>query len=317
MRVVRKTSLTILLVFLILCLAANLMAGEVKKITKSYDVKSGGQLVLETDLGSVEIVSGSGDIVQIEVILETMTRNQERAERMFNDFQIQFTQHGEDVEIYAEYDFEGKRRWFRRSDDDQIQVEYYITVPQKYNISVDTKGGSIYVRDLEGEVEVHTAGGSLVFEEITGDISGRTAGGSIDLGGCLGDVDIKTAGGSIGIGYVKGNIEAHTSGGSITVEEANGTLNATTSGGSIKARLTQQPKENCRLTTSGGSVTVYVAKDISVDLNAETSSGHVDIDFPVSLDGRICDSSIRGSLNGGGPELYLRTSGGNIHIREI
>ena len=70
MRAVTETIWSLFLAILILCLATNLTASEIKKITKNYDVKSDGQLVLETDLGSVEIASGSGETVQIEVVLE-------------------------------------------------------------------------------------------------------------------------------------------------------------------------------------------------------------------------------------------------------
>jgi len=36
-----------------------------------------------------------------------------------------------------------------------------------------------------------------------------------------------------------------------------------------------------------------------------------------SVDGEIKKRSIRGAINGGGPELVLKTSGGSVRIKEI
>jgi DUF4097 and DUF4098 domain-containing protein YvlB len=116
---------------------------------------------------------------------------------------------------------------------------------------------------------------------------------------------------------VKGNVVARTSGGGIHVDDVMGSIDARTSGGSVTARISRQPEDDCRLTTSGGSVTVSLAKDIRVDVDASTSGGRVSTDFPVTLRGEISKRSLRAKINGGGPELYLRTSGGSIHIREM
>ena len=110
---------------------------------------------------------------------------------------------------------------------------------------------------------------------------------------------------------------AHTSGGSIRVEEVMGTLKASTSGGSIRALISRQPRGNCRLTTSGGSVTLYLDSDMKVDLDAKTSGGRVRTSFPVTMQGVISRRKLQGKINGGGPEIYLRTSGGNITIKDI
>jgi len=51
-----------------------------------------------------------------------------------------------------------------------------------------------------------------------------------------------------------------------------------------------------------------------VNVDASTSVGGVSSDL--AIDGRVTKSSIRGTINGGGPDLYLRSSAGSIRIRE-
>ena len=93
-------------------------------------------------------------------------------------------------------------------------------------------------------------------------------------------------------------------------------IDASTSGGSIKARLSRQPRGDSRLSTSGGGITVHVAANVGLDIDAHTSGGDVDSDVPVTILGKQDDSSLNGKLNGGGPKLVLRSSGGDIRLQK-
>ena len=81
--------------------------------------------------------------------------------------------------------------------------------------------------------------------------------------------------------------------------------------------LSRQPRADSRLSTSGGGITLQIAPNVSVDLDAHTSGGDVDTEVPVTLLGRQNESSIEGKVNGGGPKLVLRSSGGDIRIRKL
>lgn len=303
---------------LLLC-AASVAFGDIKnEITKSFTVAPGGELNLETDIGSVEVRAREGTTVDITVILEADTRDADRAEEMFADFEVEFDQDGNDVIIEAFYN-QNRSGFFslfgtrRRS----LGVIFEISVPTEYNVRVETRGGSIAVEDLRGTADVNTSGGSLYFENIEGPLRGKTSGGRIEVLGCKGDTDIKTSGGGIEIEGVTGGVVAHTSGGSISVEDVTGQFDASTSGGSISAKIREQPTGDCRLVTSGGSINIYLAESIAVNLDAKTSGGRVSSDFGrQSKYGKRRKSSVRTEINGGGPELYLRTSAGSINIRE-
>lgn len=160
-----------------------------------------------------------------------------------------------------------------------LRVTYTIKVPKNYNLDVDTSGGSIKIDDLNGQVDAHTSGGS------------------------------------ISLGHIDGLVNVKTSGGSINVDEVTGTIKAKTSGGSINANISKQPTGDSKLKTSGGSVTVYLAEGIAVDLRAKTSGGRVSSDFDVN--GTVKKKSIRGTINGGGPELILKTSGGSVRVKKM
>lgn len=313
----RQTPLSILAIALafLLIAATNSYGGHQETWEKSFDVKPGGLLTVESDLGSIEITTNDGNKVEVEIIAEVRTRDTEKAKEILDDFEVDFEQDGNDVSILANYK---KRRWsFWKTSRKNPRVEFLISVPEEYNVDLYTAGGSISVGGIRGDAEVETSGGSLGFEKISGSIRGKTSGGSITAALCKGDVDIKTSGGSINIDNVEGEVFARTSGGSVKVEEIQGMIDASTSGGSVTAHITGQPTDDCRLVTSGGSVKVYLNEDVNVYVDAKTSAGRVSTDFPVTVRGKMKKSSLRGKINEGGPELYLRTSGGNIYLKEI
>ena len=304
-----------LIAVMMFCLAApgySLVQGDIKR---NFRVGQDGLLTLETDLGSIEVKTTNRNEVEVEVIFRNRSGSRRHIEDILEDFTVDFDQRGDDVYVKAEYLGRGHNFWDNVGR--YLRVEFYVTVPRKYHVDLKTSGGGISVDDLDGEARSKTSGGSLTFGSIEGKVYGRTSGGSITLDDCGGEVDVKTSGGSISIGHVTGDVLAHTSGGSIHVDEVMGSIDAGTSGGSVTATISEQPKDDCRLTTSGGTINVYLAKDINVYVDAGTSGGRVRTEFPVTIRGEISKRKLRAKINDGGPELYLRTSGGSIYINEL
>ncbi len=314
-----------LAVFLMLFTSMCSMADYEDTVKKSFNVSNGGLLTIETDRGSIEISTHDKAVVDVELVRKLGSES--LVDNVITDMQHE----GANVTIQTKV----KKSLLNFSRD--IKLKYLVTVPKEYNLDLSTAGGSISVDDLNGKVDVKTSGGSLAFGNINGPVNGKTSGGSIKLQECKGTVMVNTSGGSISIGQVKGDVEAKTSGGSIKIDKASGSVIAKTSGGSIKieevmgdiqastsggsvtAHITEQPGGDCSLTTSGGSVKIHLSESIKANVDAKTSGGKVITDLPVktTVQGEVKKNHLQGTINGGGPELYLRTSGGNIYINEI
>lgn len=297
----------------VLMLGTMCLFATEKQIEKIFKVGSGGTLIIDASMGSIQVETQDANEVKAVVTFESKTGTRQLEEYM-EEIHLNFNQVGDNVEIVLD---KKNGDSFFRDFWNHFRVKFNVTVPLQYHVDLKTSGGSIAVSDLEGNAKTRTSGGSLKFGKIKGRVDGRTSGGSIQLEGCEGPADVHTSGGSIKIGAVKGNVEAHTSGGSISVDEVMGSINANTSGGSINARISKQPENDCELRTSGGSVSVYLASDIKVNVDAKTSGGNVYTDFPVTVQGNISKKSLNAEINGGGPLLLLRTSGGGINIKEM
>jgi beta-lactamase regulating signal transducer with metallopeptidase domain/DUF4097 and DUF4098 domain-containing protein YvlB len=278
--------------------------GDKDVVKRQFSVRPGGRLIIDSDLGSINVSTGSDREVRVEV--EREVRGGSNATP--SDLRVSFDESGNEVRVTARKSERNLRG---------LNARFRITVPQRFNVDLKTAGGSIQVDDLDGTVVANTAGGSLTFGRIAGDIKAHTSGGSIRLEGSSGDASLRTSGGSITIGQVVGDVNARTSGGSVTIADVRGNLVAVTSGGSIRARMSEPPRHATRLETSGGSITLDLHSRAAVSIDARTSGGRVTTDFDVPQRPRDRQSTLRAAINGGGPELTLRTSAGSIRINRI
>ena len=57
-----------------------------------------------------------------------------------------------------------------------------------------------------------------------------------------------------------------------------------------------------------------IAKNSGANIDASTSGGEVTCDLPITVTGKISESRIRGTVNGGGATVHAYTSGGDIRI---
>ncbi len=105
-------------------------------------------------------------------------------------------------------------------------------------------------------------------------------------------------------------LDAKTSGGHIKLGDINGSVQASTSGGSITADL-QTIDQFVELKTSGGNVEIKIPDDLAADL--QLKGMFVDGNLK-NFSGEMDNNEIRGALNGGGPQITARTSGGGVRV---
>jgi len=319
-----------LVVLAIFGAAAVTATAEQDVITKSFPVKAGGKLVMDVDRGSVHITTSDSDKVEIKITRELKDFSTAEAKKVFEQHKIELTSADYEVKIEAQ---NPQKSFSFKNPFGRLQVDYTIAIPARFDINVKTAGGHIDVADLQGKAMLNTSGGNLKLADIKGPVKAHTAGGHITLNKVEGDCDLDTSGGNLRLGEIGGNLIAHTSGGHITLEKSKGSvkastsggninvkdaygpINARTSGGHVSARLNTQPAESCSLKTSGGNVEVLLAANLALNVDAHTGGGRVASDFPGTLNKE--KTKLTAKINGGGPDLLLETSGGNVNIRKL
>jgi hypothetical protein len=284
-------------------------------VEKSFPVSGTGTLRLETQGGPIKVTPSTDSVVRITARQKIEASTEAEADELLKKLELTFEQNGNDVTAISKYERQPSGWSFRSWP--PVQVEFVASVPAAFATDLRTSGGGITVGDLAGKVSARTSGGPIKLGVMGGEVSAHTSGGPISLTEARGPVELNTSGGSITVGRVAGPAKLSTSGGAIKVESVESVLNAHTSGGSISANIKGPLKEECTLSTSGGSVRVSVDKTAAFRLDASTSGGGVDAEgITLTLEKGSKDRNrLAGMVNGGGPLLKLRSSGGGISVR--
>jgi hypothetical protein len=228
-----------------------------------------------------------------------------------------------------------------------LSISFIVYLPENVSTDLGTSGGNINISTLSGKQVFKTSGGNLVCKELKGEIQGSTSGGNISIedsrdnirlstsGGnitaenCTGNITISTSGGNLNLEDLDGIIKATTSGGNVTGETIKGELKASTSGGNVGL---EDLFASVDASTSGGRVSVEI-KELGKYVTLRNSGGSIDLTMPSNkavtldikgskinssingnFDGKIEDTRIRGTLNGGGIPVTVDAGSGRVSI---
>jgi hypothetical protein len=317
-----------LIVLLASCVA--LCGATEEQINKEFAVQSNGKIVVDVDFGGIEVNTNGGNQVTVDVFRSVILSNKADEEAFLREHPITFSQDGNTITVSSPSK-NMKNVWHGNQ---RLDGKYTVTVPGPFSAQLRTAGGGITVNDLTGGVKAGTSGGGLRFARLRGALNGETSGGSIRMASCEGQLKIKTTGGGIEVAGGSGSLDSATSGGNVnvrdfrgpahvessggrlTLENVTGKLEGSTSGGSIAARFSSPLSEEVKLETSGGGVTVHVPDSSAFDLDASTTGGSVHSELPVAAAGKPEHNRLKGPVNGGGKPVFLRTSGGSIHVKK-
>lgn len=190
----------------------------------------------------------------------------------------------------------------------------------------ETHGGDIVLGEVAGAIRAVTGGGGIQIDQAGSNVFAGTSGGPIAILRALGMVIAQNTAGPIDIGAAS-SVECQSGGGTIRLSNVSGPMRASTGRGSVIAdvisrKISQgRSLEDSFLSTGAGDIFVLLPSDMGVTVDAEMtgtqSAGAIISDYPGlrSVTGRSSVTA-RGAINGGGPTLRLRASGGRIQIKK-
>ncbi len=283
-----------------------------RSVEKTFQVQPGVQLKVSTSGGDIHVSSSNDPVVKVVAKERIRAGSEAEADEVLKKLDLKIEQSGNTVEATSSYE---STMGFHFGGN-PVEVDFVVTVPSSASVDLKTSGGDVVVGNLEGAVRAHTSGGDIKLDSIGGEVDATTSGGNVVLNEGRGSVRLSTSGGNVSAERVVGPASLKTSGGDIKVESVENTLVAETSGGDVRAGFSGALKGDCKLSTSGGQVKAIVGKGVGFHLDASTSGGEVDASgVTITIDhGGMGKSDLAGEVNGGGPLLKLRSSGGDIKV---
>lgn len=130
------------------------------------------------------------------------------------------------------------------------------------------------------------------------DLRMRTTNGGINVADVRGDIDFRATNGGVHLVGVAGDVRGHTTNGGLHVELAGDRWDGS----------------GMDVGTTNGGVTLLVPEHFDAELVTGTVNGGIDVDFPVTVRGRI-GRELRTTLGDGGPTVKVMTTNGGVKIR--
>ena len=298
---------------------------ELGSFDRNFTVSTPVDLNIENSSGSVNVREGATDKVVIHALIRSSNwfgDSEAQAKKIMENPPVQ--QSGNTIHISRPEPHD----WFNH-----ISVSYEITVPVETTVNSSTGSGSQTVAGVKGPVTVKSGSGSVTLTDINAQSEATTGSGSITLRSIKGSAKAQTGSGSVraddiagafrvrtGSGSIEfrqsspGDVDAQTGSGHITIENVTGGVTAHAGSGSI--RVDGRPTGEWNVHSGSGSIDLRVTGDAGLDLYARTSSGSVNVDSPITLEGgQINRREVRGKIRGGGTRLEATTGSGTIHIQ--
>ena len=196
-----------------------------------------------------------------------------------HELQLQERQNGDRVEISLRFPARMSVFSFNMHGP---RVDIVIHMPREGRIELQTGDGKIQVGNFKGAMELQSGDGNQELDGVEGTLRARAGDGEIRVSGRFEGLDLSTG---------DGRIEARVQPGS-TVSSA------------------------WTLRTGDGGVTLQLPDQFAADLDMHTGDGHINVDRPLSIEGRVNGRNIHGKLNGGGNTLTVHTGDGSINLEK-
>jgi hypothetical protein len=294
-----------LLTAIFIAVSLSAVAASEERINRDIDVRPGGKLVLDVDFGTVDLSTGTDAKVTVDAFRSIDFGDEAKEKEYLAAAPTTITTEGNIVTVRARAPKEARHNGLHHT---RTDGRYTIRVPKNFSADLNTGGGNISAGELVGDFRADSGGGDLRFSHLRGPVFARSGGGQIKCDDCDGTTEIKTGGGDF-----IGDTDLSTGGGELTLQKIDGAITGETSGGSITASVAGSAVKKINLESSGGDIDLTLPKSGTADITAETSAGRITTNLPLEVS-RADDEHLRGKLNGGGPSVVLRTSGGSISI---
>jgi DUF4097 and DUF4098 domain-containing protein YvlB len=271
------TMKTLSLAVALLMLAVPATAQDV---VKSFKVESGQTLSVDLETGGNIDISG-WDMQEVEVTVKYPGR----ADR-FAEIDVEKSGSGVVIESHI---------IDRMHDHSDQSPDVEVKVPRRFDLDLQTMGGSIHIEDVEGDFEGLTMGGSLELINLKGDVALKTMGGSITCKDSDLDGHVSTMGGDVLMENIVGDVKGSSMGGSVIYKNVTsrngkttgGVVDISTMGGDINVNVAP---EGANVHTMGGDIEIKSAKDF---VKAKTMGGDIEVD---DVDGWVKATTMAGNI---------------------
>jgi DUF4097 and DUF4098 domain-containing protein YvlB len=283
---------------------------QTERFSRKLRLARAGSVTVGNISGDMVVTGGSGDDVSIEAIKRTRCESSQ-----LSAVQITVEERAGRVGVETEYP--------RYKSGVNVSVDYTITVPSWAAIELHSVSGDVKVTAVQGATRVESVSGNIATSDTPKLEMAKSVSGDVDLIGArdVGDLTAGTVSGNVRAKDVKArNVSINTISGKVMLTDVStDRLAAKTLSGDVSYAGSLAKGGRYELTTHSGQVRLMLTSGVGFELDANTFSGLIRSDLPLTLTGDIRSRGPRNSLThatfgDGSAALSIRTFSGDIVI---
>lgn len=270
-----------------------------------FPVSAGSAVEVSNISGEVRIAAGTGD----SVVVESVRRGRSRGDEL----RLEMRQAGNRVVV---------RVTGSRSNRSGGSIDITVTAPRDAAVVARSVSGSVALTGIDGEARLETVSGNVDVIRAPNVALAKTVSGTVTVrqSASPGTMTLGTVSGSVVASDLKARgLDATTVSGTVRLEriDAQRVLAKSVSGG-VDFEGPIAAGGRFEFTSHSGDVRLRLPAGSSFDLSADTYSGRLTTDFPITLrstrSSRGASRAIRGVAGDGAAQLLLRSFSGSVTV---
>lgn len=294
---------------------------QIDKVSQTYKVGDGAALDLSHLAGDIRVTGVTGSEIKIDATKRARHRDPEQARRLLEALRVDVNNFNGRVEVRTIYPRRGSF-----GNNVSASVDYVISVPVGASVTLKSISGSVSVTNVRGEVRAETVSGDVnisatpnvaIAKTISGDVTAQNIGTQTTL------VLSTVSGTVLGTGLKVRALEAGSVSGNVRLVGTDvERLEAKSVSGNIEFDAPLTKGGRYEFGSHSGNVRIVLSGNTGFDLDADTFSGSVRSDLPVTLraigrteqNRRGSNRAIRGTYGDASAFLSVHSHSGSVVI---
>ena len=275
---------------------------EDEHFSRTFDVGQSGSLDISNLSGDIEIHGRPGTEIRVEA--------EKHGHGDPSLVSIEVSQTGDRVRIETKYS-KGKKH-------DHVSVDFSVTVPTGTSVSVESVSGDVEVENIGGELEAESVSGDVTVTKAENLLAATSVSGEVTVEGATSreHPEIGSVSGDVRVTGLKAReVEVSSVSGDVILTHAECERAAMESvSGDIRYSETFAKDGRYEFESHSGDVQIHIANDIGFELAAETFSGDIESEFPLTMSGTSSKREVNGVYGDGSVMIEASTFSGSITI---
>jgi DUF4097 and DUF4098 domain-containing protein YvlB len=285
-----------------------------ERFSRTVRLGPSGVVTVQNVSGNITVTGGGGDQVVIDAVKRARARSDDAAQADLKSVAIEVLDRADRVEVRAVYP--------RSMRNINVSVDFTLAVPAGASVEINSVSGDVIVSNVNG-ARAQSVSGDIRATGVRRVEMAKSVSGDIEIGGIDfdGPAAASTVSGDVTAKGIKvRTLEVGTVSGDVHLDEVTSErIDINSVSGDVVFRGQLAPNGRYEVKTHSGDLRMQLPASSGFELDANTFSGTIATDLPVTMLGDVggrARRTLRGVHGDGSARLVLTTFSGDIAIRK-